>query len=28
VELQPPGKGRMHADAFLRGYRGDLTLSS
>ena len=28
VELQPPGKGRMHADAFLRGYRGDLTLTS
>ncbi len=28
VELQPPGKGRMHADDFLRGYRGDLTLSS
>lgn len=28
VELQPPGKGRMHADAFLRGYRGDLALTS
>lgn len=28
VELQPPGKGRMHADAFLRGYRGELALSS
>jgi methionyl-tRNA formyltransferase len=28
VELQPPGKARMHADAFLRGYRGDLTLTS
>lgn len=27
VELQPPGKGRMHADAFLRGYRGDLALT-
>lgn len=28
VELQPPGKGRMHADAFLRGYRGELALTS
>jgi methionyl-tRNA formyltransferase len=28
VELQPPGKARMHADAFLRGYHGDLTLTS
>lgn len=28
VALQPPGKGRMHADAFLRGYRGDLALTS
>ncbi|MBM3634146.1 MAG: methionyl-tRNA formyltransferase [Actinobacteria bacterium] len=28
VELQPPGKARMHADAFLRGYRGELALTS
>ena len=28
VELQPPGKGRMHADAFLRGYRGELALTT
>lgn len=28
VELQPPGKPRMHADAFLRGYRGDLALTT
>lgn len=28
VELQPPGRGRMHADAFLRGYRGELELTS
>ncbi len=28
VELQPPGKARMHADAFLRGYRGDLALTT
>lgn len=28
VELQPPGKPRMHADAFLRGYRGDLALTA
>jgi methionyl-tRNA formyltransferase len=26
VELQPPGKGRMSAEAFLRGYRGPLAL--
>ncbi len=28
VEMQPPGKGRMHGDAFLRGYRGGLALTS
>ncbi len=28
VELQPPGKARMHADAFLRGYRGELALTT
>ena len=28
IELQPPGKGRMQADAFLRGYRGELALTS
>ncbi len=28
VELQPPGKARMHGDAFLRGYHGDLALTS
>ncbi len=27
LELQPPGTGRMQSDAFLRGYRGELTLS-
>ncbi len=28
LELQPPGAGRMQSDAFLRGYRGELALSS
>lgn len=27
LELQPPGKGRMAADVFMRGYRGGLTLT-
>ncbi len=25
LQVQPPGRGRMGADAFLRGWRGDLT---
>ena len=28
VELQPPGKGRMPAEAFLRGYRGELAITT
>lgn len=28
LELQPPGKARMPADAFLRGWRGDLVLAA
>ena len=28
LDIQPPGKGRMPIDAFLRGYRGELDLTS
>jgi methionyl-tRNA formyltransferase len=28
LDIQPPGKGRMQIDAFLRGYRGELDLTS
>ena len=28
LDIQPPGKGRMKIDAFLRGYRGELDLTS
>lgn len=28
VELQPPGKGRMATDAFMRGYRGEFAITT
>lgn len=28
LELQPPGKGRMATDAFMRGYRGELAITT